>query len=111
MTNIHETLIGKSKEEILKINCIIGFFPYSRAELGLRHIMRTAFQQSTVITIAHRISTVIDSDRIMVRNNLRNSQKNYYHFICGNKMNSYNCMTCSNDLKVVLDIYNLILYL
>ncbi|KAG8236968.1 hypothetical protein J437_LFUL016539 [Ladona fulva] len=37
-----------------------------------RHIQRTirsAFRQSTVLTIAHRVSTILDSDRVMVMGN------------------------------------------
>lgn len=32
----------------------------------IQHVLRTAFRKSTVITIAHRIQTIFDSDRVLV---------------------------------------------
>lgn len=31
-------------------------------------ILRSAFRKSTVITIAHRVQTILDSDRVLVMN-------------------------------------------
>lgn len=35
----------------------------------IQRTLRTAFRKSTVITIAHRIKTIFDSDRVLVMDN------------------------------------------
>lgn len=37
-----------------------------RTDAVIQKSIRTKFHQSTVITIAHRLNTIIDCDRIMV---------------------------------------------
>ncbi len=37
-----------------------------RTEQVLDHVMRTMFEQCTVITLGQRLSTVVEADRVMV---------------------------------------------
>ena len=41
-------------------------FIFYRTDQFIQHTIREKFQDCTVLTVAHRLNTVIDSDRLMV---------------------------------------------
>jgi hypothetical protein len=43
-----------------------------RTDELIQHAIRQQFKESTVLTVAHRLRTVIDNDRIMVGHQVRN---------------------------------------
>ena len=51
---------------------LIGFlssylFLFSRTDILIHQTVREKFRECTVITVAHRLNTVMDSDRVMAR--------------------------------------------
>ena len=48
--------------------------PFNRTDAIIQQTLRTRFEDCTVVTIAHRLNTIMDSDRIMVRKTFLNLQ-------------------------------------
>ena len=54
------------EEHFLKIQLNIYVFSHYSPDAILQKNVREYFKQCTVITIAHRLETIIDSDRVLV---------------------------------------------
>ena len=48
------------------INVLYYMLVYNRTDSIIQQVLREEFSDCTVLTVAHRLDTVIDSDKIMV---------------------------------------------
>lgn len=46
----------------------IRYFWHSRSDETIQNVLKKRFQNCTILIIAHRLDTIMDVDRVMVRN-------------------------------------------
>lgn len=81
-----------SKHSIQKIEhfkwgiyCPIFFFSHSRTDFLIQQTIREKFAECTVLTVAHRLHTIIDSDRILVMDTGRAAEFDEPHNLLQNE--------------------------
>lgn len=75
--------------------------PFFRTDVIIQKTIREKFLNCTVLTIAHRLNTIIDSDRVLVMDSGRIVEFDHPHLLLENKNGTFYKMILKTEKSMI----------